>query len=237
MLPGLAQGQGILPPVTGHAKGQQAFARAGTAQGQVLLQPGNLLRMARQGQLGFGFHGVGQAQHRQRHAGLGQLADGLQGAVPVGQEHTVEAFIGRQRADPHLDLGNDPETAFAAQHHFAQIRAGRRGRERRDFQWPDEGFQGSAREQLLDTPVAQGLLATGATGHPAAQGRQLPRLRKMPQGVAPCAQLTLHLRPGGTGAEGGQQALLIEIEQATHARQGHGHHRPCGQRRVDVPGH
>jgi len=123
MLTGLSQGQRILLAIAGHAEGQQALAMPGAAQAQVFFQPGDLLWMTGQRQLGFGLHRVGQSQHRQRHPRLRQLPDGLQRLVPTGQKHTIETLIGRQRADPHLDLGNDPETPFATQHHFTQIRA------------------------------------------------------------------------------------------------------------------
>ncbi|MNI87631.1 hypothetical protein D3C73_1448430 [compost metagenome] len=110
--------------------------------------------MPGEGQLGFSFRGIRQAQHRQRHTCLGQLADSLQGPVPVGQKHPVETLVRWQRTDPHLDLGNDPEAPFTAQHHFAQIRTCGRSREGCDFQRAGEGFQRSASEQLLDTPIA-----------------------------------------------------------------------------------
>ncbi|MNF51701.1 hypothetical protein D3C84_330250 [compost metagenome] len=237
MLPGLTQGQRILSTIAGNTERQQAFARTGAAQGQVLFQPGDLLRVTGQRQLGFGFHRVGQTQHRQRHARLGQLADGLQRLGPIGQEHTVETFIGGQCADPYLHLGNDPEAALTTQHHFAQIGSGRRGRKGGNVQRSGKGFQGPAGEQLLDPPIAQRLLATGAAGDPTTQGRQLPRLREMPQGVTTGAQLTFHLRSAGARAEGGHQALFVEVQQAIHAGQGNRHHRPCGTRRVDVTGH
>ncbi|MNO54953.1 hypothetical protein D3C76_454340 [compost metagenome] len=142
----LFQRQRVLPTIAGHAEGQQALARTGAAQFQILFQPGDLLRMTGQRQLRFGFHGVGQAQHRQRNARLSQLADGLQCLGPRGQKYTVETLIGRQRTDPHLDLGNDPETALATQHHFAQIRPGGRGRKGWNMHRPGEGFQRSASE-------------------------------------------------------------------------------------------
>ncbi|MNP03141.1 hypothetical protein D3C76_950160 [compost metagenome] len=59
----------------------------------------------------------------------------------------------------------------------------------------------------------------------------------MPKGITAGTQLAFHLRPGGARAEGGQQALLVEIEQAVHVRQRHGQHRPRGRWRVDVSGH
>ncbi|MCY1337696.1 hypothetical protein D9M69_235310 [compost metagenome] len=193
--------------------------------------------MAGQGQLGFGLDGIRQAQHRQRYARLGQLADRRQRLVPARQEHRIEALVLGQPADPHLDLGDHPEAPFRAKHHFAQVGAGRRGREGGHLQRPGEGLQGAAGEQLLDAPVAQRLLATGAAGHPAAEGRQLPRLRKMAECVAAGTQLALHLRAAGAGAEGGQAALLVEVEQAVHALQREGQHRPGAGLRVDVPGH
>ena len=59
----------------------------------------------------------------------------------------------------------------------------------------------------------------------------------MPQGVAFGTQLALHLGATGTGAERGDQALFVEVEQAVHVGQGHRQHRARGRRRVDMSGH
>ncbi|RMS60550.1 hypothetical protein ALP65_04687, partial [Pseudomonas aeruginosa] len=233
----LAQRQSVLPAVAGHAEGQHALALARAAQRQVFLQPGDLSGMAGQGQLGHGFHGVGQAQHRQRHARLGQLAGGLQGLLPVRQEDAVEALVLGQRRDPHLHRGNDPEASLRAQHQFAQVRSRRGCREGSDFKRPGEGLQGPAGEKLFDPPVAQRLLATGAAGDPATEGRQLPGLREMPERVAQRTQLALHLRAGGAGAEGRDQALAVQIEQAVHALQRDRQYRPPRGLRIDMAGH
>jgi hypothetical protein len=73
------------------------------AQGQVFLQPGDLLRMTGQGQLSFSFDGVGQAQHRQRHARLQpMLRMAFSALLPVGQEHRVELLLLGQFGDTHL---------------------------------------------------------------------------------------------------------------------------------------
>ena len=59
----------------------------------------------------------------------------------------------------------------------------------------------------------------------------------MPQRVAAGTQLRLDFRPARPGAEGGDTAGLVEIEQAIHLRQGQGDDRTAGRRRRDVPGH
>ncbi|MNF68070.1 hypothetical protein D3C84_499050 [compost metagenome] len=56
---GLLQRSGVLCATAGDTEGQHALAVAGAAQGQVFLQPGDLLRMTSQGQLRPGFAGIG----------------------------------------------------------------------------------------------------------------------------------------------------------------------------------
>ena len=59
----------------------------------------------------------------------------------------------------------------------------------------------------------------------------------MPQGVTTGTQLAFHLRTIGTGAEGGDLALLVQVEQAAHALQRQAQHRLVTGLRVDMPGH
>ncbi|MNZ47272.1 hypothetical protein D3C78_649800 [compost metagenome] len=59
----------------------------------------------------------------------------------------------------------------------------------------------------------------------------------MPQGIAAGAQLAFHLRAVGAGAEGGDQAVLVQLQQAAHVFEGDGQHRFVRSRRIDVPGH
>ena len=75
--------------------------------------------MAGQGQLSFSLDGVGQAQHRQRHASLSQAANGAQRLLPVGQKHRIEILLLGQAGDAHLDLGNDAEAPFRTHEDFA----------------------------------------------------------------------------------------------------------------------
>ncbi|MNQ68896.1 hypothetical protein D3C85_834670 [compost metagenome] len=234
---GLLQGGGILGAAAGNAEGQHALAGRGAAQGEVLLQQGDLPWMTGQGQLGLGFDGVGQAQHGQRHARLGQAADALESLFPVGHEDRVEILLLGQPADPHAHLGDDAETPFRAQHQLAQVRTRRRGWESRQLHRAGESFQGAAGEQLLDAAIAQRLLAAGAAGHPAAEGGQLPGLREVAQGVAAGAQLALHLRAAGAGAEGGDEAFFIQFEEAAHALQGEGQHWFVAGLGIDMPSH
>ena len=59
----------------------------------------------------------------------------------------------------------------------------------------------------------------------------------MTEGVAARAQLGLDLRAVGAGAEGGDAAVLVQVEQLVHALQRQGQHRPRRGGRVDVSGH
>ena len=234
---GLFHRERVLRAVAGDAEGQHALAGAGAAQGQVFFQPGDLPGVAGQGQLGLGLDGVGQAQHRQRHARLHQGADAGQSLLPAGQEHGKELLLLGQPGDPYLDLGDHPEAPFRTEDQLAQIRAGGRGRKGRDLQGAGESLDLAAGKQLLDAPIAQRLLTAGTAGHPATEGRQLPGLREVAEGVAARAQLGLHLRAIGAGGEGGDQAALVEIEQLGHALQRQGQYRLLGLNWVDMPGH
>ncbi|MNZ85448.1 hypothetical protein D3C78_1042410 [compost metagenome] len=59
----------------------------------------------------------------------------------------------------------------------------------------------------------------------------------MPQGVAARSQLAFHLRAVGAGTEGGDQAFLVQFQQAIHVFEGDGQHRLVRSRRIDVPSH
>ncbi|MCY1358072.1 hypothetical protein D9M69_445890 [compost metagenome] len=59
----------------------------------------------------------------------------------------------------------------------------------------------------------------------------------MAEGVATGAQLAFYLRAIGTGAEGGDLAFLVQLQQAVHARQGEGQHRPLAGLGIDVASH
>ena len=78
--------------------------------------------MAGQGQLGLGLDGIRQAQHRQRHARLGQLANGQQGQLPRREKHRIKTFLLSQAGHPHLDLGDDAKAPFRAHDQLAQVR-------------------------------------------------------------------------------------------------------------------
>src|ERR1035441_5285763 len=104
------------------------------------------------------------------------------------------------------------------------------------MQGADRCFETPAREYLLDPPIAQGLLATGACDHPAAHGGVFERLRKMPQGVAVRAQLRLDLRSRRASAETRELTLRVQVQQPVHAAQVERQHGPLTDRAIQMPG-
>ena len=59
----------------------------------------------------------------------------------------------------------------------------------------------------------------------------------MPQGVALSAQLAFHLRTIGARTEGGNQAVVVDLDQLAHARQRQGQHRFVAGLWVDMASH
>src|SRR5450756_2643076 len=104
------------------------------------------------------------------------------------------------------------------------------------MQRADRCFEASAREHLLDPPIAQGLLATGACDYPAAHGGEFERLRKMPQGAAVRSQLRFDLLSGRARAETRELTLRVQVQQPVHAAQVERQHRSLTNRAIQMTG-
>ena len=100
-----------------------------------------------------------------------------------------------------------------------------------------KGFDPAASKQLFNSPIAEGLLATGAGGHPAAHGGQLKRLWEMPECIAVGPELGLDQWAGRTRAEGCDLAFPVQVHQAIHLAHIHGQHGLTLVQRVDMPSH
>ena len=59
----------------------------------------------------------------------------------------------------------------------------------------------------------------------------------MAEGIALRAQLAFHLRASSTGAEGSDQAVVVDLDQLAHALKRYRQHRLAAGLRVDMPGH
>jgi hypothetical protein len=64
--------------------------------------------------------------------------------------------------------------------------------------------------KLLDSPVSSRLLAGGAGGHPAPEGRKLEGLGKVPEGESFLSKLGFDGRTTNSCLEGGKHALGVE---------------------------
>ena len=102
---------------------------------------------------GFGWRA--EADHRERVPALRNPANGDKGALPVGKEHGVKVFAGRNRHHAHNRLGQNPQAALRTQHHLPQVRSGRRCRKGRELERSYWRLYISAYKELLDPAVAE----------------------------------------------------------------------------------
>ncbi len=149
----------------------------------------------------------------------------------------MKALVFGQRSNPHLHLGNQPDTAFRTQNHFPDIRTGAGGRYGGQVKGAFQGFDPAPGKELFNAAIAQGLLATGSGGHPAADGGKLERLREMPQCVAMGPELGLNEWPGCSRTKRRDLAVRVQVDQAIHPAHVHSQYWLAFIHRIYVPGH
>src|SRR6185503_6656894 len=108
------------------------------------------------------------------------------------------------------------EATLAAEHETPQIGAGGGGGLRRQRQparsspLVARAHQHEPGDEVVDAAVAERLLPRRARYHPAADRRQLPRLRQVAESEAVRAERRLDARSERAGAEGGKPRLAVE---------------------------
>ena len=203
---------------------------------EVTLEPLDLPGVTRQAQHGHGFHGVRQAQHRERRAQLDQRARCGHARLPVRQEHGDETLDLGHAAHAHDGFGDHADPAFRAEHELAQVRARRTRRERRNAERASRSLDRPAGEQLFDASVAQRLLARGAARDPAAERRVFEALREVSEHETARTQRRLDVGTDHSRLESGELRDLVEFEQRVHAPHVERQARPLAGRRHEVTG-
>ena len=141
-----------------------------------------------------------QAEHRQAGSRPGEVARRLEPLGPAGHRPRVEAVGVGERGRPQHDVGEEPEPALRPEDELAEVRARRGGRERRQVERSRGRLEDAAREQLLDPPETQAAHPRAAGRDPAADRRELERLRLVADGQAVRRQRLGECRPGRPGA-------------------------------------
>jgi hypothetical protein len=191
-----------------------------------------------------------EAEHREREAHRGDLPHRGDGRLEVGEEDAVDLLARRERRDADGRLRDHAEPPLAPEDELAQVGPGGGGGERRKVEAPRRRLDAPPGEEPLDPPVAERLLAAGAGRDPAAERRELERLREVPERETARAQLRLEVGPLHARAERRQPARLVEREEPREAREvdrddrlvrGDGvdvsrHARPAAVRHEAVPG-
>ena len=141
------------------------------------------------------------------------------------------------RPDAQRHLGQEAEPAFAAEHRLAQVGTGARRRQAADRELAARRRQPAGMEQLLDPAVAQRLLARRPGHDPAARGRELERLREVPERHAVRRQRRLDRRAGRAGAEARGQVLGVDRLQRRQPLERDVDHRTVALRHAQVADH
>ncbi len=156
-----------------------------------------VLRSAGEGRLAR----VEQAAVRRVEAALPERADSLGTLREVPERDSGRRLVGRAVLQAHPRLRDHAEDALGADQHpiRARARAGARQPPRLDRSRRGDG--GDRLDEVVDVGVEGREMPAGAGGDPAAQGRELERLREVAQGQAVLAQLVLQLRAGRAGLD------------------------------------
>lgn len=168
---------------------------------------------------------------------LGESTCRLDTGLPGGQDRGLDLEPLGLRADADGGAGHDPETTLAAKDELPQIGTCGGGRQGGEIETTGRGYQVEACDEITDPAVAQGLLARGTGGDPAAQCGELPGLGKVSQRQAVLAQRPFERRPGGAGPKCGQPRFRIEALQTGEALQVEGDNRSIPGDHVDTASH
>ena len=95
---------------------------------------------------------------------------------------------------------------------------------RRDSHTPGRGQRPHRLDQVVDVRVEGGEVAAGAGRDPAAERRELKRLREVAQRESVGAELLLEPRAGGAGLDPRRQRHRVDLEHAVERLQVDGHH-------------
>ena len=148
-----------------------------------------------------GLAGVDQAAVRRVQPGLRQRPDRLRPGRELGEPDRGRGATGRARADPHPRLGDHPERAFRADQHPVGRDAGAGAGQPARLPHAARRHRPHRLDEVVDVGVERREVAAGAGRDPAAERRELKRLREVAERQPVRAELLLEAaarwrRPG-----------------------------------------
>ena len=173
-----------------------------------------------------GLVGVGHARDRRRRLARRDVAHRRQRLVPAREQVAEDRALGRE--PPHLDgrLADDPQPALGAEHHLADGRPGRGGRDRAGDQQPGRRDHAQPAGGVGDVAVAVGLHARRARRDPAPERRVRERVGVVAERVALGVELLLQPRPVDAGLHPREARDRVDAQHAVHPLEVDGEHGP-----------
>ena len=194
--PDVARGGADHPVRAGDPDDREAALAVGAAQGEVAAQEPRAARVAGQREGRGGLERGRDADHVERHARTSQGPGERHRPRPAAEhERRTPGGLG-DRPRPDDDVGDDPGASLRSQDQLAEVRSGRRRRVGRQVERARRRLDVAAGEQRLDPPRPDRLLAGRARRDPAADRRELPRLRVVPEREPGRAEGRLDRRAG-----------------------------------------
>ena len=170
-----------------------------------------------------------EAGLRDRPAGRDRVFEPLELRVQVGP-------VGRAVLQPHPGLGDDPEGAFGAEEE--PVGAGTGAVAGKPPGLHDAGWRQDPQrlDEVVDVGVERRKVAARASCDPTPQGRELERLREVPEGQAVGLQLRLQLRAQHASLDSRRPRGAVHLQDPVQVSEVDADHRPgLARRRLDSP--
>ena len=154
-----------------------------------------------------------------RGVGLLHYPEGLDPFIEARERPALVAALPRR--DPHAqrDLGDHAQHPLGAHEQLPQRGPSGRGGLGAGADLAGRRQAAKALHELVDPPVAGGRLSGGPRRHPAADGRELERLREVAERQTVRGQLRLRLGPEQPGLERGGQRRAVDVSDPVEAAQ------------------
>ena len=119
----------------------------------------------------------------------------------------------------HPGLGDDAERTFRADHQAVRARACAGARQAAAFQHARRRHRAQALHELVDVGVERGVVAAGAGGDPAAEGREAEGLREVPEREPRRLELGFERGPEHAALNAGRAGGPVDLQNLVQAAQ------------------
>jgi hypothetical protein len=163
--------------------------------------------------------GIEQTAVRRMQAGLRQFAHRPRARREVGEGDSARRLPARALLQPDPSFGDHPERALGADQHPVGARTGARPRQTPALPLPGRRDRAHRLDQVVDVRVEGRVVSARPGGDPAAQRRELERLREVAQGEPARPQLVLEVGAERPRLDARRARHVVDLEDTVESRE------------------